>query len=53
MVSLIITLANSIYIKEISDTGEKKTKIVKQSISLLILSTKLTTLNSLIKFHNQ
>ena len=36
MVSLIITLANSIYIKGISDTGEKKTKIVKQSIGLSI-----------------
>ena len=53
MVSLIITLANSTYLKNISEYGAKKTETTKRSIISSISSTELTKLESLIKFHDQ
>ena len=53
MFSLIITLANSIYLNNISEKGTKKSKTTKQNIILLNSSIKLTKLKSLIKFYNQ
>ena len=50
---LIITLAKSIYLKEISEKRAKKTKTTKQSIISSISSTELTKLKRLIKFLNQ
>ena len=53
MVSLIITLVNSIYLKKISEKGAKKIKATKRNIILLISLTEVKKLKSLIKFHNQ
>ena len=50
MISLIITLANSINLYEIFDEGAKKIKTSKRSIILTISSTELTKLKRLIKF---
>ena len=47
MFSLIVTLAKSIYFKDISEKRAKKTKTTKRSIILL------TELKILAKFHNQ
>ena len=53
MVSLIIALANSIYLKVISEKTLQITNITKRSIILLISSTDLRKLKSLIKLHDQ
>ena len=53
MVSLIITLVNSIYLKDIFEKGAMKIKTTKRSIILLISSTETIKLKSFIKFHNQ
>ena len=53
MVSLIVTLANHIYLKDISEKWTKKTKATKRIIILSTSSTELTKLKSLIKFHDQ